>query len=153
MNLLDELHQRCLEEKFRNDVFSKHTLEGLAQALFCLIVRAAEKKVSSHDDYRLEKARSIIGSHFSESLRIRNLAQAVGMSESHFRQRYQLTFGRGPKEEIIRLRIYKAQDLMRTTDWKLAEVAAKCGFCSEHEFSRIFHKHVGLAPGLWRRNG
>ncbi|PAW78339.1 MAG: hypothetical protein B9S32_07370 [Verrucomicrobia bacterium Tous-C9LFEB] len=153
MSLLEELHHRCLEEKFRNDAFSKHALEGLSQALFCLIARTSEKKASSHDDHRLEKAHSIIDSRFSEPLRIRNLAKLAGMSESHFRQRYQLTFGRGPKEEIIRLRIYKAQDLMRTTNWKLAEVAAKCGFCSEHEFSRIFHKRVGLAPGLWRRNG
>lgn len=151
MAALDDLHRRCAEEKLRSGTLARQALAGLAQAWLTVLMRAGPRpRVLPRRGLQLQKARERIIARFHEPLRVRDLAREVGMSEAHFRERYRQWLGHSPKEEIIQLRIRKAQDLLFETDDKLADIAASCGFCNEQEFSRHFRKHVGMPPGRWR---
>ncbi|MEO6848318.1 MAG: AraC family transcriptional regulator [Chthoniobacterales bacterium] len=153
MSALEDLHWRCQQEEFRDDKFAQTALEGFAQAWLTVLVRAASRPVPSPGDKRVHDVRKVILGRFREPLRIRALAKQAAMSESHFRERYRTVFGCSPKTEIIRLRIRKAQELLLSTELTLAEIAAECGFCNEHEFSHVFHKYSGMPPGSWRKQG
>jgi transcriptional regulator GlxA family with amidase domain len=46
----------------------------------------------------------------------------------------------------------RARALLSETALTVKEVAFRCGFESEHYFSRLFKRKTGLAPMAWRRS-
>jgi AraC-like DNA-binding protein len=40
---------------------------------------------------------------------------------------------------------------MRKSRTPLSQIALACGMCDQPHFTRIFHRVVGVSPGLWRR--
>lgn len=58
-----------------------------------------------------------------------------------------LTFG----EYIRKLRIEKAIHLLNTHKYSLSEIAYLCGFSDQSHFTRIFKKHTGLPPSLYKK--
>lgn len=59
-----------------------------------------------------------------------------------------LSFG----EYIRKLRIEKAIDLMSTSNHSLTEIAYLTGFSDQSHFTRIFKKHTGENPSIFRKN-
>jgi len=50
------------------------------------------------------------------------------------------------------LRLARAQELMLTTDDPLSQIALACGLCDQSHLTRLFRRHVGTSPNVWRRN-
>ena len=59
-----------------------------------------------------------------------------------------LSFG----EYIRKLRIDKAIQLMQTTKYSLTEIAYLTGFSDQSHFTRIFKKHIGKNPSLYKKS-
>ncbi|MEF3129654.1 AraC family transcriptional regulator [Rhizobium leguminosarum] len=62
------------------------------------------------------------------------------------------TTGMTPYQWVLRERIDRARNLLRTSKTPLAEVAIACGFADQSHFTRVFAGIVGTTPGNWRRN-
>jgi AraC family transcriptional regulator len=82
---------------------------------------------------------------------IRELAQILGLSASHFCRAFKCTFGVAPRDYVLRRRIEVAQGLMLTTSEPLSSIAVTCGMCDQQHFTRSFHRIVGETPYRWRR--
>ena len=52
---------------------------------------------------------------------------------------------------IIRRRMGEAQNLLISTDFSAAQIAAMVGYDSASHFSGIFRKVVGLPPAAYRK--
>jgi transcriptional regulator GlxA family with amidase domain len=50
-----------------------------------------------------------------------------------------------------RWRLQVAARLLEDKRMSVAQVAAEVGYQSEAAFNRAFKKHIGTAPGSWRR--
>jgi len=59
-----------------------------------------------------------------------------------------LTFG----EYIRKLRIEKAINLIGTTEYSLTEIAYLTGFSDQSHFNRIFKKHTGKNPSVYKKD-
>jgi AraC family transcriptional regulator len=86
-----------------------------------------------------------------ETIRVRELAELVGLSVSHFCRAFKRTFGASPRTYVLRRRIELAQGLMLTTRDPLSSIALRCGMCDQAHFTRSFHRIVGETPWSWRR--
>jgi AraC family transcriptional regulator len=82
---------------------------------------------------------------------IRELAQLLGLSASHFCRAFKATIGFSPRDYVLRRRIEVAQGLMLTTSEPLSSIAVNCGMCDQSHFTRSFHRIVGETPHTWRR--
>jgi AraC family transcriptional regulator len=82
---------------------------------------------------------------------IRELAQLLDLSASHFCRAFKCTFGVSPRDYVLRRRIEVAQGLMLTTSQPLSSIAVTCGMCDQPHFTRSFHRLVGETPYTWRR--
>jgi AraC-like DNA-binding protein len=82
---------------------------------------------------------------------IRELAQLLDLSASHFCRAFKCTLGVSPRDYVLRRRIELAQGLMLTTSEPLSSIALKCGMCDQAHFTRSFHRIVGETPYAWRR--
>jgi AraC family transcriptional regulator len=89
--------------------------------------------------------------HLDHPLHLRQLAQEVGLSDSHFCRAFKQTFGITPHRHILRLRLQLAQRLMLTTRDPLSRVALACGLADQAHLSKLFRRWVGETPNAWRR--
>jgi AraC family transcriptional regulator len=92
-----------------------------------------------------------VDANLSRKIPIRELAQLLGLSASHFCRTFKCTFGVSPREYVLRRRIELAQGLMLTTSEPLSSIALSCGMCDQPHLTRSFHRVVGETPYMWRR--
>ena len=77
---------------------------------------------------RLERARSFIHTHYSEPIRLREIAQAAHLSPFHLLRSFKAAYGSTPAALLAGKRIGAALRLIENTDWPLAHIAEHVGF-------------------------
>jgi LacI family transcriptional regulator len=92
------------------------------------------------------RARHFIRQYACQGIKTDQVASYVGISrsslESHFRQE----LGYSVHDEILRLRLNAAADILKQGDCHLAEVALKCGFTSSQYMHSVFKRELGCSP-------
>ena len=99
----------------------------------------------------ISKAVDHIRTNYAGRIGINELARCAGLSPRQIERKFKAAFGIGPHEFLVKTRILAACRALRETDSRLSEVALACGFCDQSAFVRLFHKHIGLTPGSFRR--
>lgn len=100
------------------------------------------------DDEAVAKAVRIIRDR--PGVRVAELARAAGLSRTGLQARFKRALGRGMLEEIMRVRLGVARDLLEHGNAKLEAVAERAGFASVQRLSAQFVKATGDAPGRYR---
>jgi transcriptional regulator GlxA family with amidase domain len=54
-------------------------------------------------------------------------------------------------DEIRRVHVERAAELLRETDIDMPSIAEQCGFSSPIRFSTVFKEFRGVAPSVYRR--
>lgn len=88
--------------------------------------------------------------HLSESISLPDMAKRAQLSPSRFSTVFTKKFGMPPHQYLLHLRIRHAQELLKDSDFTLAEIAFCCGFADVHHFSKTFKKMTGEPPGSYR---
>jgi len=86
----------------------------------------------------------------SPNLSVEELAYSVGLSPVQFRKLFLRDMREGPKQFLQGLRMRHALWLLRHTDAAVKDVAAQCGFASDHYFHLAFHQKHGQTPSQYR---
>lgn len=119
------------------------------------ILLAAYEKGQSEVQY--QPGNSVIGnsvlfikSHYSEPIRLEDIAASVNMSVYYFARRFKKEIGKSPHEFLLNERINAAKYLLKSTHYSNKEIASKVGYESETGFVASFTDRVGLSPGKYR---
>lgn len=102
----------------------------------------------------VEKAKEYVMCHFHESdITIDKVCMYLHISSTYFSS----IFKRETKTTFInyltQTRMDKARQLLRTTNMKSFEIAAKVGYSEPNYFSYCFKKKYGISPSEYRNNG
>jgi LacI family transcriptional regulator len=114
------------------------------------IVTRRSTEVLAIEDRHIAAAIRFIREHASEGIDVSDVLRAVPLSRSTLERRFARALGRSPKDEILRVRLNRAKQLLAQTDFSLAMVAEKVGFEHTEYLSVIFKKKTGLTPGQFR---
>ena len=79
---------------------------------------------------------------------VRSLAQACGMSTSHFIRRFKAAFQLSPGHYLQDLRVKGARQLL-AQGVALAEAAHAMGFADQAHMQRTFKAHLAMTPGRY----
>lgn len=82
---------------------------------------------------------------------VAELAKRLGVSQRTLLDACRNELGISAVELIVRIKLQKAKQLLRTTDHKLLHIAEACGFHSLSHFIHCFHQAERQTPGEWRR--
>jgi AraC family transcriptional regulator len=80
------------------------------------------------------------------NLDLKTLAAESGYSRNHFLRMFRTATDFTPHQYLLRLRIEKAQSLMKDQSLRMINIAESCGFASQSQFSRVFKQVVGVSP-------
>ena len=104
------------------------------------------------DSRRVQKVKTFIDAHYRENIRLAQLSDIAGMSDSSFSRFFKLHTGRNLSDYIIDLRLgHACRQLVDSTD-SVAEICYACGFNNLSNFNRIFRKRKGCSPSEFREN-
>lgn len=66
------------------------------------------------------------------------------------RHRFQKTFGMSPQKLLMLMRMEQAKSMLLESSLTVKEIASRLGYVRQHEFTRAFHKMVGVSPSTWK---
>ena len=81
---------------------------------------------------------------------IADLAKRAAMSKRTFLRRFREAVGMTPKLWIQRERMFRARELLESSDAGLTHVAEQCGYVSLETFRVAFRRTVGTSPAAYR---
>ena len=99
----------------------------------------------------VDKAVRFIGRNYSRDITICDVADFVGISESHLYRVFSREFSMAPAQFLMRYRIGEAAAMLRNTGLAIGEIAASVGFRDPLYFSRVFKRIKGVSPREYGR--
>lgn len=152
----EERHRSSAKKLARTDA-TGHRFMAVAHfmALIGLLSRAynSEPTVDSERIMKIGRAIAYMESHFSEDLKLPELAQMVGMSDRNFYRFFSRVKNESPLSYLQRLRIVKGAKLLQSTDMSVTEAAFECGFNDSSYFARQFRRILGVSPRQLQAGG
>ncbi len=103
------------------------------------------------DDPEVAKAVHYIRRHAFEGITVEEVLDEVPLSRRALEHRFRRRLGRTPKEEIQRLRLDEAKNLLASTDLPLARISDRLGFHQPAYLSAVFKRETGMTPAAYRR--
>jgi AraC family transcriptional regulator len=130
------------------DAVAPLAIEGLVLEILAELARlAAPARVPPW----LARARDLLHDRFQETLRLAEIAAAVGVHPVHlaatFRRHFRQTIG----DYHRRLRVEFACNQLGAGRAPLAEIALSAGFADQSHFARVFKRYLGVTPGTYRK--
>lgn len=83
--------------------------------------------------------------------KVEDLSKAVGFSKSQFYRKLKGLVGKSSNEFIRMIRLKRAAELLKTTDFRIAEITYSVGFNDLEYFRTCFKKEYGMSPTKYRK--
>ena len=102
-------------------------------------------------DTLVARAMSYIEENLEKKLRLDDLCRALGTNISTLNYRFRRAAGISAGRYIQQEQMKRARQLLGSTTYSMAQIAAKCGFENAYYFSTAFKKCHGVPPSEYRR--
>ena len=99
----------------------------------------------------IRKSIAYVNENYAENIPIERLARLSNYSVAQFRKLFTKMMQMSPSQYITQVRINAAKNLLRTTDRRIADIAAETGFCDHSHFIKIFRSATGQTPNEFRQ--
>ncbi|WP_239712090.1 helix-turn-helix domain-containing protein [Paenibacillus sp. 19GGS1-52] len=133
-----------------SDYQSREGVMGQIEELAQLVMEEVKKTRFSNGQHMVEAVRKYVEENFSYELTLSSLADMFHLNETYlsglFKQHVGITFS----DYVTRLRITKAEQLLRENELKLTDIAMLVGYSSSSYFSTSFKKYCGKSPKEYR---
>ncbi len=131
-------------------------LRGVEQAgeLMLEMINGYCKLVKKHStkSYSLpvQKAITVIEYDLTADLSLAGIAKMLDINPSYLSTIFKKETGQTLTEYVNRKRMETAMKLLETTRLQVQTIAQQCGILDVHYFSKMFKKHTGVTPKMYR---
>ena len=108
------------------------------------------KTVKSEESRRVQKVKEYINEHYSQQLRLGDMAGIVGMSPVAFSRFFRQRTGRTLSEYIVDIRLGYAARMLVDSSKNISEICYECGFNNLSNFNRTFKSKRNYTPREFR---
>lgn len=159
----DVLNERCLRfcREHLDQFFGKNTtsmkfysfcfdfLADLLDPPECAVHFFEDEQTDN--DLHIHRIAEYMKEHFTENVKITDMAHEAGLSEKYFIRYFQRYFNISPKQYIIELRMRYAVELLTNTNESIAAISEKLGYSDQYSFSKAFRKYYNESPMKFRK--
>ena len=98
----------------------------------------------------ISQAKAFLEKNYTSPLCIADITDELHVSASYFSSVFKKVTGENYTNYLTNLRMNAAQNLLRTTEKTIAEIAVTIGYSDYFYFAKVFKKQFGLTPTLFR---
>lgn len=102
------------------------------------------------EDRRIDKVKEYVSQHYTEDIKLEDLAALVAMAPSAFGRYFKQHTGRSPLDYIIDVRLGVAARMLVDSSLSVSEICYACGFNNLSNFNRSFKARRGYTPRDFR---
>jgi AraC-like DNA-binding protein len=151
VNCIRQIEAAQLRNGDAVDRFEDYTHMMILLNLLCQVIRrTVPVKDEGSSDSVIQDILTYINNHYTQSLRITDLARRFGVSESYLSHEFARFTNRSVYDYILYRRVTLARQLMLGAD-TLNTISYQCGFNDYSNFLRTFSKVVGMSPKQYRK--
>lgn len=131
------------------DLMDKQPIEPSIPQHFTIAERTSTDVIAC-DDPLLVKAMRFIRANCHKNINAQSVLLHVDRSRNTLEVRFRTHLGRTIAEEILRVQIERARQMLTRTNLTIEQTAHACGFASAAHFTRLFKKETSYTPGAFR---
>lgn len=154
LELLNDIVARNKQEHYTYELVTKAQLYLILSKIFLNYRQVAQKKAYAENNYKVERLKKILNYiqvNYSKKITLKDLADLINMSESHFCRFFKQMVKKTPIDYLNYIRIRKAAELLENSDKKIFEIAMDVGFDNLNYLIIVFKKHMGCTPSKYRK--
>ncbi|MBR1867028.1 MAG: helix-turn-helix transcriptional regulator [Clostridia bacterium] len=136
-----------IEKTFNNENAFEKT--AAAYSIINILAKSAEMKEPS-DDVK-KRIEFFVLENYASEIGAPEMARALYCSASQIFRYTRKYFGVSPANYVNGIRLQKAENLIRSTDKRINEICFSVGFSDLPYFVKLFKKHYGESPTVYRR--
>ena len=141
-----ELHEHAKQGR----ITSSFAADSMLFQFLCLLCSADSDPV--HPPSQLvNSAIAYLDSNYPSQIALSQVAEYLGVSQSHFSREFIRHTGEQPIQYLTKLRLEKAAQMLMSTDQNLEYISSVCGFTSSNYFCKVFRKYMKIPPGEFRK--
>jgi LacI family transcriptional regulator len=114
------------------------------------VVSRASTDILAVDDSAVAEALRFIRDHACDSIGVGDVERTVPMCRRVLERRFQRVVGRSINDEIVRVRLNRAVELLCATRLEMKAIARKVGFGTASYMGAVFQQKLGCTPGSYR---
>jgi len=133
-------------------------LDSVEQALAVALVNGYAVPHRSVQTYRgglgsarLRRIKEFVHAKIEDDLTLCEMAQAVELSTAYFSRMFRKSTGETPHQFLLRQRLERAKEMLRSANARVMDVAVACGFKSQQHFAQAFRHLCGVSPTEYRQ--
>lgn len=134
--------------KYDNSMFVKYKIQSFLYDFFALLLLNADKKNSSDP---VSSALKIIKYNYNNELSVKKISDSLFLDSAYFSRLFKRKTGISPKKYIIQMRMNKAKELLKETDYSIKEISVTVGFGDPLYFSKLFLRIEQITPSEYRK--
>lgn len=137
----------------RADILSLAEASQCLSGMLLALLRSLARQPSSAPLHRAEVSRvaDYILAHFRDPLTTDDFARVARLSRYHLIHLFSQQMGVPPYRYLQQCRVNRAQNLLRTTDMPVSEIASSVGLPDPVNFIRHFRSITGTTPARYRK--
>ena len=133
-----------IKEDDINKIVSIYNLPVIIEYFVCCIYSISD--FISEDKYVSLQISKYLQEHLSDNITLQNISDNFNFEYTYTSKYFTQIMGMPFKKYFNNLRLSTALNLLKSSDLKCYEIAAKCGYNNYEHFSRIFYRKYGIWP-------
>jgi len=150
--LATALRDRTIEDGLYVDTIAQMLAVHLAQEHSTRSKRVRVPAPPTVLGRRMHRLIEFIEENLECSLSLAALAAVVDLRPLYFARAFKTAIGRSPHQYVLDRRIERAQELLRTTEMAVTDIAAAVGFSSQSHLSYWMRRSIGISPAAYRQH-
>ncbi len=154
VNWIRKIRDNQENESFENDAYHRFQNYSLMMNLMTLLCRTTRRntpvEAEAFGSGIMQEVLSYINNHYTQPIRIENLARSFGISVSYLSHEFVRFTNRSVYDYVLYRRVMLARQQMLGSA-SLNDIAYQCGFNDYSNFLRSFSKIVGMSPSQYRK--
>jgi AraC family transcriptional regulator len=139
------------QELSEADTFSSLMVEGFRLEALVRANRHARCDFINHPPVWLRRVKELLQDDAANVKSISSIAAAVGVHPVRLATDFRRAYGCTPGEFLRGVRVQYAVELLKDSDDRNCDIAARCGFSNQAHLTRLFQKQMNCSPAQFRR--
>lgn len=145
---MDKLKKNCENRPLMSKEYINSAAKILHATASYLIL---EKMAVLKQDSEVSKLDQYLNLNYIRPLTAEVICQELNVGRTKLYKWSNQLYGTGPAEQIRKIRINKAKEMLRDSGYSITEIGQICGFEDYNYFISVFRKETGISPGKYRR--
>lgn len=115
------------------------------------VVERGSTDTAAVADPDVAAAMRFIDGHAHKPIGVNDVVEATAVSRRPLERRFRKHLGRSPADQLRRVRLRRACELLARTNLSIDAIAYRCGLASATRLGELFARHLDITPTEYRR--